>query len=57
MKAVKFLKAHMMKIIMVLLTLYFWLMTKDSSSILMPANITALINQNAYVHDQSPVMF
>ncbi|MCR4684972.1 MAG: sugar ABC transporter permease [Lachnospiraceae bacterium] len=50
MKAIKFLKAHMMKIILVLLTLYFWLMTKDSSSILMPANVTALINQNAYVY-------
>ncbi|MBQ7481483.1 MAG: sugar ABC transporter permease [Lachnospiraceae bacterium] len=39
-----------MKIVLVLVVIFFWIMTKDSSSILMPANITALINQNAYVY-------
>lgn len=46
----KILKAHTMKIVLVLVVIFFWIMTKDSSSILMPANITALINQNAYVY-------
>ena len=46
----KILKAHTMKIVLVLVVLFFWIMTRGSSSILMPANVTALINQNAYVY-------
>ncbi len=46
----KILKAHTMKIVLVLVVIFFWIMTRGSSSILMPANITALINQNAYVY-------
>ena len=48
---VKILKAHTMKIILVLVVIFFWIMTKDGgNSILNPVNITALINQNAYVY-------
>ena len=47
----KILKAHTMKIILVLVVIFFWIMTKDGgNSILNPVNITALINQNAYVY-------
>ncbi len=46
----KILKAHTMKIVLVLVVIFFWIMTRGSSSILMPANVTALINQNAYVY-------
>ena len=46
----KILKAHTMKIVLLLVVIFFWIMTRGSSSILMPANITALINQNAYVY-------
>ena len=46
----KVLKAHTMKIVLVLVVIFFWIMTRGSSSILMPANVTALINQNAYVY-------
>ncbi|MCR5222713.1 MAG: sugar ABC transporter permease [Lachnospiraceae bacterium] len=45
----KTLKAHTMKIVLVLVVIFFWIMTRGSS-ILMPANVTALINQNAYVY-------
>ena len=38
-----------MKIVLVLVVIFFWFMTRGSS-ILMPANVTALINQNAYVY-------
>ncbi len=46
----KILKAHTMKIVLVLVVIFFWIMTRGGSSILMPANVTALINQNAYVY-------
>ncbi|MBR6485471.1 MAG: sugar ABC transporter permease, partial [Lachnospiraceae bacterium] len=46
----KVLKAHTMKIVLVLVVLFFAWKTRGGSSILMPANITALINQNAYVY-------
>ncbi len=46
---VKVLKTHTMKIVLVLVVIFFWFMTRGSS-ILMPANVTALINQNAYVY-------
>ena len=46
----KILKAHTMKIVLLRVVIFFWIMTRGSSSILMPANITALINQNAYVY-------
>ena len=45
---VKVLKTHTMKIVLILVVIFFWFMTRGSS-ILMPANVTALINQNAYV--------
>ncbi|MBO4902256.1 MAG: sugar ABC transporter permease [Lachnospiraceae bacterium] len=45
----KVLKTHTMKIVLVLVVIFFWFMTRGSS-ILMPANVTALINQNAYVY-------
>ena len=44
----KVLKAHTMKIILVLVVIFFSVMTKGN--MMMPANITALINQNAYVY-------
>ena len=44
----KILKAHTMKIILVLVVIFFTVMTKGN--MMMPANITALINQNAYVY-------
>ena len=46
---VKVLKTHTMKIVLILVVIFFWFMTRGSS-ILMPANVTALINQNAYVY-------
>ena len=47
----KILKAHTMKIVLVLVVIFFWIMTRDGgNSILSPVNITALINQNAYVY-------
>ncbi len=46
----KVLKAHTMKIVLVLVVIFFWMMTRNGSSILKPENITALINQNAYVY-------
>ena len=46
----KIIKTHTMKIVLVLVVIFFWIMTRGGSSILMPANITALINQNAYVY-------
>ena len=47
----KILKAHTMKIVLVLVVIFFWIMTKDGgNSILSPVNVTALINQNAYVY-------
>ncbi len=46
----KILKVHTMKIVLVLVVIFFWIMTRGNSSILMPANVTALINQNAYVY-------
>ena len=45
----KVLKTHTMKIVLVLVVIFFWFMTRGSS-ILMPANVTALITQNAYVY-------
>ncbi len=46
----KIIKTHTMKIVLVLVVIFFWIMTRGGSSILMPANVTALINQNAYVY-------
>ena len=46
----KVLKAHTMKIVLVLVVLFFAWKTSGGSSILKPENITALINQNAYVY-------
>ncbi len=44
----KVLKAHTMKIVLVLVFVFFAI--KTTGSILKPENITALINQNAYVY-------
>ncbi len=47
----KIFKAHTMKIVLVLVVIFFWIMTRGGgNSILSPVNITALINQNAYVY-------
>ncbi len=46
----KVLKAHTMKIVLVLVVIFFAWNTRGGSSILKPENITALINQNAYVY-------
>ena len=46
----KILREHTMQIVLLLVVIFFAITTKDKGSILMPANITALIAQNAYVY-------